>query len=136
MLIRVFQLKIEGNNNNNKVNSRRLRNKFVNSKWRKRGRKFRSVKRKKRKGFCGKMKQEKERLAEDDERDHLECIPGPSGLQNQSDLVSADHEIQSADMTTQSDKSDDMNETTSNFVQDITDGKNMSASKLAYSRFR
>ena len=61
--------------------------------------KFRSVKRKKRKGFCGKTKQEKERLAEDGERDHIECIPGPSGLQNQSDLVSADREIQSADMT-------------------------------------
>ena len=30
---------------------------------------------------------------------------------------------------------DDMNETISNFVQDITDGKNMSASKLAYSPF-
>ena len=63
------------------------------------------MKRKKRKGFCGKTKQQKERLAEDGERDHIECIPGPSGLQNQSDLVSADREIQSADMTTRSEKS-------------------------------
>ena len=70
-------------------------------------RKFRSVKRKKRKGFCGKTKQEKERLAEDGERDHIEC--------DTRSLVSADREIQSAEMTTRSEKSDDMNEAISNF---------------------